>query len=357
MNERIRVLIVDDSNFIRMMLRMIVDDTPDMQAVGDASDGVEAIQAVRALKPDVVTMDVEMPNMDGIRAVEAIVAEHGHRVAVIMVSSLTQNGASATLQALTKGAVDFVSKSSDIGGLDISSVDNELLTKIRYWAGKRSHRAARPPAIPAPEQRPGLTPAPGPRTDVPVDLLLIGVSTGGPATLPAFLRELGPLSCTVLIAQHMPDSFTAPFAESLTRDLGYPASRADYNIPLGPGRVYILPGATDAMVRAESGGTGRFFLRRTDGGAVIHPSVDVLFQSGAACAANPVGVILTGMGSDGTEGARDLARRGAPVLVQTPGTAVVSGMPQSAIEAGLASDVLNPSDIARRIARWMSRSA
>ena len=348
----IRVLVVDDSGFMRTALKVLLETDPEIQVVGEARDGREAVEAVRTLRPNVVTMDLEMPVMNGIEATEAIAAEHGSTVSIIMVSSHTQTGAAATLQALTKGAVDFVSKSSSFIQLDLGQMDTVLLPKIHYWA--RRGFTVRPAPKPDETRHVGVV-ATEPAADRPLDLVLIGVSTGGPATLPKLLRSMGPLSCPVVVAQHMPELFTAPFAENLRGELGLDVVEGEFNVPLRPGSVVILPGGCDAMIRPLAQERGRFYLRKGDAGGNIHPSVDLLFKSAAVSATNPVGVILTGMGSDGTEGARELVRRGAPVLIQTPQSATVPGMPEAAIEAGLASDILSPEDIGRRIARWNTK--
>jgi two-component system chemotaxis response regulator CheB len=380
-DETIRVVIVDDSSFMRTALKKMLAIAPDIEVVGEARDGKEAIEVVRREKPQIVTMDLEMPGMNGLDATRSIVAEHGRTVAVIMVSSHTQAGADATIRALKLGAVDFISKSTAMTKLDLGQLDSELVPKIRQWvsatapgteprAGARA--AATPPpariapmvaavsgAAIAPVARSLDTPSPGslrparPKDGKPVDLVLVGVSTGGPTALPEMLAAMGKVPATVVIAQHMPEFFTASFAEHLARDLKLDVREGKYGERLTPGSVTILPGGRDSILSAvpRSAGGG-VALRATATDGTIHPSVDKLFQSASLIAANTVGVILTGMGSDGAKGAAALARLGCPVLVQRPETAIVGGMPSAALEAGVASELLTLTEIGRRLANW-----
>lgn len=343
-----RLLIVDDSAFMRVAIRKMVERAPDLEVVGEARNGVIGVEMVRSLQPDVVTMDVEMPEMDGISATRTIMAERP--TPVIMVSSITQPNADATVRALREGAVDFVSKSSSFVDLDIINVERELLDKIRFWA---SHPLARPktaaakaPAAPAPPKV--ATAADGTR---PVDLVVIAVSTGGPRTLPDLLRHMGRLRCPVVVAQHMPEVFTASFAKQLAQDTGLDVVEAGDGGPLIPGQIAVLRGGTDSAVRKGLNGGLRLDID-FQAAATVHPSADLLFATAARAASHPVGVILTGMGDDGTRGGGELFRRSHPILVQTPDSCVVGGMPGAAIQAGITSDILPLDSLGRRLRQW-----
>jgi two-component system chemotaxis response regulator CheB len=350
----LRVLVVDDLAFMRMALRRIIESDGDMRVVGEARNGEEAVAVACKLRPDVVTMDVEMPVMDGIVATRRILGEVEPQPVVIMVSSYTQAGAAATMKALHVGAADFVSKESALTKTDLGYIDAELRTKIRLWAGRRRLR----PAAPAPRAET----SPDARADRslarvpsgPVDLVAIAVSTGGPVTLARFLQALGPIAPPIVVAQHIPQFFTAGLAHSLSEDTGLVVREGAERGPIVAGEVTILPGGRDALVALRRG--GGFELRLTRSDAAAHPSADLLFESAAMAARQPVAVVLTGMGNDGSRGAAAFARRNFPVLVQRPDTCIVGGMPGAAIEAGVASESLTLEEIARRLRQWTPRS-
>jgi len=351
--DALRVIVADDLGFMRIALRQIIETDGDMRVVGEARNGEEALALARELHPDVVTMDVEMPVMDGIEATRRITAEVTPQPIVIMVSSHTQAGAAATVRALQHGAADFISKQSAFAQTDLGRIDSELRGKIRLLAERREPAPLQPrrAAFVAPgprEERPLSRPACAPVG--PIDLVAIGVSTGGPATLGILLRELGPIAVPVVIAQHMPQFFTACLAASLSQDTGLSVAEGAHRQPLLPGQVTILPGARDGIVAPREG--GGFELRLTQGDGPVHPSADLLFESAAMTARRPVAVVLTGMGSDGAKGAGRFAHRNLPVLVQRPDTCVIGGMPGAAIEAGVASESLTLEQIAWRLRRW-----
>lgn len=340
---RTRLLVVDDSNFVRVALRLMLESVSDIEVVGEARNGAEALRLTRKLKPDVIAMDLNMPVMDGIEAVQAITREKGPPC--IMVSNETSDGAAATIRALEAGAVDFVCKNTSFVRLDLASIERQLIDKVRHWGRWRRGETALPvPCEPAPP--PAIAKATVPGT-VP-DLLAIGVSTGGPVTLVELLSALGPVPCPVVVAQHMPASFTAGFAASLARTLRRPVVEGWDGSRLEDGVVTILRGGGDYAVHRLAGGA-LALCAVPDGGSVYHPSADILFRSAAEAAAFPVAIILTGMGDDGSAGAAPLAARGQPVLVQDPATCAVDGMPRSAIRAGVASAVLPVTALAARL--------
>lgn len=352
---RIRLLVVDDSNFVRVALRKMLEAAADIEIVGEARNGAEALRLSRRLKPHVVAMDLNMRIMDGIEAVQAIAQEKGPPC--IMVSNETSDGASATIRALESGAVDFVCKNTSFITFDMASIERQLTEKVRHWGRWRmaalgeSSAAATPQAATvaraAPPAAASRTPSVAARGKRP-DLVVVGVSTGGPVTLLELLGALGPLPCPLVVAQHMPASFTAGFAASLARSLKRPVTEGEEGAVLEPGSITILRGGADWVVKRQA--SGRFALRLVaDSGEPHHPSANLLFRSAGLEADSPVAVILTGMGDDGAVGAAELAARRCPVLVQDPASCAVDGMPNSAIRAGVATDILPVAAIAAKL--------
>lgn len=339
---RIRLLVVDDSPFILAVIRKVLENDPDIEVVGEAVGGKAALAMARSLAPDVVTMDVRMPDMDGVAATRAIMADSP--VPVIMVSSLTREGAETTLAAMDAGAVDFIAKAATGVQTDMARFSKELKEKIRWWGRRRP--GARPPAAVT-----TATPA-SRRAERParLDLVVVGVSTGGPVALRVLLSSMGRLRTPVVIAQHMPAFFTGPLAKTMETDTGLDVHEGADGMAITPGTVTVLPGARDSLVERRNG--SRLLAPGKDAEALVHPSADLLFESAAKAADGVVAVILTGMGRDGTRGAKAVAERGWPVVVQEPQTCVVGAMPQSAIDGGLASHVLPVEEIGRLLAQW-----
>lgn len=380
----LRVLIIDDSAFMRASLRHIVGHTPGFTVVGEANDGLAGVEAIRNLRPDVVTLDLDMPGLDGIGVLKRVRPPPGGAPVVIMVSAFTTQGAALTLSALSAGAIDFVPKASEHFKTDLAQVGELLRSKLAVAAAILTGRD-RPPPKPRPAESAAPTVGGGPaarpcapasppvsdgRVAAPAqtappqlrnvtvvgapDLVVVAASTGGPQTLPNFLRPLCPFSAPIVIAQHIPAVFSRSLADSLASTLGVAVVEAEDGKELTANTVYLLPGGRNGEVARVRPNV--FALRLLDGGsAVYRPNADILFRSAALTARRPVGVILTGMGSDGCDGARALAQRGAPVLVQDPTTAVIWGMPRSAIEAGLASEVADPTALGRRLAAMAGR--
>ncbi|PWC87816.1 regulator [Azospirillum sp. TSH100] len=346
---RIRLLVVDDSNFVRIALRKMLEPAADIEIVGEARNGAEALRLSRKLKPHVVAMDLNMPIMDGIESVQAIAAEKGPPC--IMVSNETSEGAAATIRALETGAVDFVCKNSSFITFDMASIERQLTEKVRHWGRWRMALTGERAVDPVPAAAPMPDPLPPPRSTLRgqrPDLVVIGVSTGGPVALVELLGTLGPLPCPLVVAQHMPASFTAGFAASLARSLNRLVGEGADGEMLDPAAVAILRGGSDWTVRRSA--SGRFTLHAADpAGAIYHPSADRLFRSAAETAESPVAVILTGMGDDGSAGSAAFAERRFPVLVQDPTTCAVDGMPRAAIRAGTATEVLPVASIARKL--------
>ncbi|MBU8538003.1 chemotaxis protein CheB [Falsiroseomonas tokyonensis] len=336
----IRVLLVDDSGFMRMALRRIIEAEGDLKVVGEASDGEAAIEQAAKLRPDVIAMDVEMPRLDGLEATRRIMALPDPP-AVLMVSHHTSDGSATALAALDRGAVDYLCKDGDLGGVDLSMLDRELRGRLRHWAGQRAK--VRPAAR-------GAAPVRVVRAAGGADVVLLGASTGGPDALAAFLSAAGRLPVPCVVAQHMPADLAPDLAQHLARLSGVPVGVGRAGQRLMSGEVTVIPGGTDGHLARGPGVDGGFVLRLAVGVAAVHPSVDLLFQSAALVAQRALGVVLTGMGRDGLLGARTMQDRGMPVLAQTVASCVVGGMPGALIEAGLAIETADPAGLGRRVA-------
>lgn len=315
------VLVVDDSAFMRLALRRIIEAEGDLRVVGEAANGAAALEQVLRLTPDVVAMDIEMPGMDGLEATRRIMAG-SLPPAVVMVSHHTTEGSAMALAAMQAGAADWVCKDSDLGGLDFGHLNRELPARLRHWG--HAHRAARPPLLP-------IAPVLEARRDAArPEVVAIGASTGGPEALAALLATAGRLSVPLVVAQHMPARMAADLARALALRSGGEVVVAEQGAPLRPGVAHVIPGDQDgALLRTPDG----FSLRLAPHAHPAHPSVDVLFSSVAMAARGAVGVVLTGMGQDGTQGALAMARRGFSLLAQSPESCVVPGMPGAVLAA------------------------
>lgn len=326
---KIRVLVVDDSAFVRRAIIRMFEQSPDISIIDVASDGEMAIDLIKKLKPDVVTLDVQMPVLDGLSALERIMMECP--VPVVMLSSLTGRGGDQTLRALELGAVDFIDKSSAGGPMEFGNLLKELTSKIHVAARIDLQKlvSKKPaPVAPVPSKSPHLSSGNG------ADVVLIGVSTGGPPALQTILGAL-PLSFPVpiLIVQHMPVGFTASLAERLNRVCAISVKEAqDGEVPR-PGTVYIAPGGMHLKLH-RLGDELQLKLDETPDDSLHRPSVDVLFNSAAqACGSRTLAFVLTGMGRDGAVGARSLKQAGGRVVVESETTAVVFGMPKAVQES------------------------
>jgi two-component system chemotaxis response regulator CheB len=346
MVEKVRVLIVDDSSFFRQRIRQELSTSAAIEICGEAANGQEAVDLCARLHPDVITMDVAMPLMDGIAAVRAIMRDHPTRI--IMFSALTTEGARATLDALEAGAVDFLAKQDGIQAERGNGDSCRLCDRVIQIArGSRQRPTARKVAAhPAPlAARPaGPRPVPRPR------LVVIGASTGGPVALQNILAALpAGYPYPVLVAVHMPAEFTATFAERLDRICQVKVGLAADGDPLLPGQVLIAPGGMQTLVGLRD---SRMRVQLAPAGDQLYkPSIDLLFGSVARALGDAaLGVILTGMGADGTQGAGQLKAGGATIWSQDRDSSVVYGMPHSVAKAGFTDRVLALDDMGAALA-------
>jgi two-component system chemotaxis response regulator CheB len=356
---RIRILIVDDSVVMRSLLRSVVSADQRLEVVGSAADGESALRNIQTLGPDLVLLDVEMPVMDGLVTLREMRAR-GHKMPVIMCSSLTQRGATVTIEALAGGASDYVAKPTGQSGRDAAalSLTQELLPKIFALTSQASQPAG--PAVRTPLILP-MTPRfkPQPVSSNPV-LVVIGVSTGGPAALEQLLTAIpGNFALPILIVQHMPELFTKLFAERLNSRCALQVKEAAEGDPVRPGTIYIAKGNWHMEIQKSAHPSAPATLHLTQAPPENHcrPAVDALFRSAAAIYGSGVlAVILTGMGSDGLVGSRLVREQGGSVLAQDQATSVVWGMPGAVTNAGLAQKVLPLNAIAPEILRIASRT-
>jgi two-component system, chemotaxis family, protein-glutamate methylesterase/glutaminase len=350
----IRVLVVDDSAFMRKVLTGIISSDPQLEVCGEARDGREAVSQLQSLNPDVVSMDINMPHMDGLQATEIIMSSNPHPI--LIVSSESREGAEVTLTALQLGAIDFVAKPSGGIDFDMSSVKDELCRKLKMAAKVRvvrtaarsssSRNLAVPPAAPSSHgngqsKAPARTHAGSPSSFKGAGrfpIVVIASSTGGPATLmklvPSFPADF---PGAVILVQHMPGNFTSQFSQQLAEISQIKVKEAEAGEIVVPGQLYVCPGSHHLRISA----TGRIVLEDGPRISGYRPCADLTFESVVAyCGAHTVGVVLTGMGNDGSKGVQAVKAAGGHVIAQDESTAVIFGMPQEAIKTGAVDQVL-----------------
>jgi len=350
MSQPARVLIVDDSALIRRMLSEIVGSDRELTVVGTARDAYDAREKIKALNPDVLTLDVEMPKMDGVTFLSNLMRLRP--MPVVMVSSLTEAGADVTLEALELGAVDFVTKPKLDLAATFADYAGEITSKLKTAAGvnvaaivPRARRRADRDSAHAVAERHDASAViarsarsrPFKTTD---KLIAIGASTGGTEAIRAVLERLPPDAPGIVVTQHIPEAFSEPFARRLNASSQIVVCQASDGQQILPGHAYVAPGNRHLMVRRDG---ARFVCALSDGPPVNRhrPSVDVMFRSVAqAIGQNAVGVLLTGMGNDGAAGLKEMQEAGAPTIAQDERTSVVWGMPGEAVKLGAADAVL-----------------
>src|SRR5438445_10587102 len=350
-NKKFRVLVVDDSTFMRKVLEGIFNADEQLQVVGNAKDGREAVAMAESLKPDVISMDINMPHVDGLQATAEIMTTNPRPI--VIVSSESKEGAASTLRALELGAIEFVAKPSSGIDLDMQSVKEELLRKVRMACKVRVVRTAsrlasklqetggakaRPPAPVS------ARPAASSGLDQRFPVVVLAASTGGPATVmriaPGFTRDF---PAAVILVQHMPAAFTTQYAVQLAEFTEIRVKEAEANESLQPGTFYICPGGQHLRVTP----TGRIQLDSTSGRINGYlPNIDVTMETVAAYAGTmSIGVVLTGMGNDGALGAKAIKSAGGLVVAQDEATSVIFGMPAEAIKVAAVDQVLAIDDI------------
>jgi two-component system chemotaxis response regulator CheB len=354
---RISVLVVDDSVVVRRLVTDVLAGEADIDVVGTAPNGRIALAKIPQLNPDLVTLDIEMPVMDGLETLRELRAAYP-RLPVIMFSTLTERGATASLDALELGAQDYVTKPANVGSVQASmqAVREQLAPKIRSLCLRRERAATPQPSAPVrlrPQPAaPVVRRAAAPQRQVPPDVVVIGVSTGGPDALATVLADLpASLRVPVVVVQHMPKTFTRLLAERLDKKSALSVAEAVDGEPVVPGRVLLAPGdfhlrlrrTREGVVTVLDQGTPENFCR---------PAVDVLFRSAVtAYAGRCLGVVLTGMGHDGTRGAQAIVDAGGEIIAQDEESSVVWGMPGAVAAAGLTTELLPLSGVAAAVTR------
>ncbi len=345
-----RVMIVDDSAVIRGMIARWLTEAGGFDIVATAANGRTAVDVAERSKPEIILLDIEMPEVDGLAALPMILKAH-QASKIIVISTLTQRNAEISLKCLSLGAVDYLAKPESARAAGAAAdFRRDLIEKLRALGETRDRQARSSPRALSVLPAPVVANAPKPGSVKP-QCLLIGSSTGGPRAVERVLLDLKPVlpSIPVLIVQHMPAMFTAVFAEHLKSFLSVPAREARDGDVVSPGTILVAPGGRHMGV-VSSG--GRAVIRLSDGPPenFCRPAVDVLFREAAGVfGASAIAAVLTGMGSDGTHGARQLTKAGATIIAQDEATSIVWGMPGSVVKAGLAHEVLPLESIGRSL--------
>jgi len=368
MNSKIKVLVVDDSAFMRKMIADLLSADPVIEVIDKARNGLDGVRKVKELSPDVVTMDVEMPIMNGLEALELLMKNHP--LPVVMLSSITWEGAEATIKALELGAVDFIPKPSGSISLDIHKIQEQLIEKVKTAAKARINRCSVKPITHPPERievnssleiihkhKQLPHPVKQPINKKIENIILIGTSTGGPKALQVLLSSLPTgIPAAFLIVQHMPPGFTKSLAQRLNSLSEIKVVEAEDRMMIETGCAYIAPG--DFHMKLEQQKDGGLFIQLDQNEPIAghRPSVDVLFRSAAAVHhPSKYAIVMTGMGSDGTKGIAELRKTGCKeAIVEDESTCVVFGMPRAAIQSGNVDKVLPLPQIGPYIAKLLS---
>jgi len=345
MSGKVRVLVIDDSALMRKLIPQILERDNEIEVVGTAMDGAFGLKKIEELRPHVVTLDLEMPRMDGMETLRQIMRKY--RIPVIVVSAHSTDGASATFKALALGAFDFVAKPADAASARMDKIADDLIDKIKVAA--RTEFVPRPRMLVEPTRFTNK-PAHRPKKE-PTKIIAIGISTGGPNALEYVLSELpGNFPGSIVVVQHMPEGFTEMFARRLNECCAIDVKEAQSGDLLIAGRALICPGNRHMKVRRMPMGN-IVVLSDEDRVNGHRPSVDILFRSVAAeFGSRAVGVLMTGMGDDGACGLGQLKRAGALTIAQSEASCVVYGMPKAAIERGHADRILSLEQMGKALA-------
>jgi two-component system, chemotaxis family, protein-glutamate methylesterase/glutaminase len=349
MDKKIKVLVVDDSFLMRKIISDIINSDPDLEVIGKAKDGQEALEKIAGLSPDVVTLDINLPVVDGIDVLEKVMKTHPTRI--IMFSAYSRSGANATIRALELGAVDFIAKPAGEISLGLDKLRDEILTKIKTAAGinldKYLIAASGGAAAPA-----------RPAKAVIKKLVVIGASTGGPKAILDIMQGMGDnLSACFIIVQHMPKGFTLSFAERISWQSGMRAKEAEEGDELGAGKVFVAPAGYHMTIDRDHDSV-RVRLNQDPMVNFVRPSIDVtMFSAAEVFGKDCIAVILTGMGKDGAEGSKKIKEAGGTVIIQDEKSSVVWGMPRSVFKEGIVDEVLPVSDIPQAISRHVGTAS
>ncbi len=353
----VRVLVADDSAFMRTALRRMLESDPDIKVIAMAQDGRNAVELCQKHDPDVVTLDLEMPVLNGLQALQRIMQSHPRPV--IMVSSLTTEGAETTLEAFSLGAFDCIPKPMSHASLDIIQVREDLVAKVKAAFVSRDRYTTFAPSVTAPKRAPvaARPSVEAPQSSSTMPIVCLGCSTGGPAALQQILPALpGDLPAAIVIVQHMPVGFTGPFARRLNSlcDLRVEEAKADQ--VLEPGCVLIAPAGFHLTFSRKTHSKYSILLSNDRNGLLHMPSVDVMMNSAAQTFDTPtIAVILTGMGADGAQGMKALHSRGAFTIGQDERSCVVYGMPRACAEMGILDRTVPLDQVAGEIVKMVPK--
>ncbi|MBU3736670.1 MAG: chemotaxis response regulator protein-glutamate methylesterase [Methylobacterium sp.] len=349
--KKIKVVVVDDSALIRSLLKEIIHQQKDMEVVGTAPDPLVAREIIRNTDPDVITLDVEMPKMDGLDFLEKIMRLRP--TPVLMISTLTGKGSEVTLRALELGAVDFVSKPKVDIQNSMKEYAEEITAKIRMAAKVRVRSLSQPPLVQASKNADSVLPSVRNKVTSTEKILVFGASTGGTEALKDVLVHLPPDCPGIVIAQHMPEGFTKSFASRLDSLSKIRVKEAEHGDRILPGHAYLAPGHSHLLINRS----GANYVCELSQGEPVNrhrPSVDVLFRSAANNAGkNAIGIILTGMGKDGAAGMREMHEAGAHTFAQDEASCVVFGMPKEAIARGGVDEIVPLNEMAKKVLSYL----